>query len=121
MVIQAGLLLVAVQLQPLPRVMFTWPRPPELAKERVVLSREATQLAGVAPAWVTVTARPAIIKLADRDEVAVLAATLYVTVPLPLLDAPEVTVNQLVSPLAAVQEQPEPIVTVTCPLPPELE
>jgi len=49
----------------------------------------------------------------------VFAATLYVTVPFPLPDAPATTVIQLAL-LAAVQLHPAVAVTATEPLPPAL-
>ena len=51
-----------------------------------------------------------------REDVALLAATEYETVPLPEPLAPPVTVIQPTL-LAAVHAQPEPAVTVTVPLP----
>jgi hypothetical protein len=47
-----------------------------------------------------------------------LAAALKLTVPLPLPDAPPVTVNQLVLLLTAVQAQPFCAVTLVDPVPP---
>jgi hypothetical protein len=53
-----------------------------------------------------------------RVLVAVLAAALKATLPLPVPLAPEVTVNQDVLLLAAVQAHVLPAVTVTEPVPP---
>ena len=49
-----------------------------------------------------------------------LAAAVNVTVPLPVPDAPPVTVSQLVSLLEAVQLHQLPVVTVTVDVPPLL-
>ena len=65
-----------------------------------------------AGAWVTVKVWPAIVAVALRDEAAVFAPTLNVTVPLPLPLAPLVTVIHGAL-LAAVQAQPAGLVTVT--------
>ena len=65
-----------------------------------------------AAAWVTVKVWPAIVAVALRDEAAVFAPTLNVTVPLPLPLAPLVTVSHPAL-LAAVQAQPVLAVTAT--------
>jgi len=57
---------------------------------------------------------PAIVIVPDRA-VPVLAATLYPTDPLPVPDAPEVTVIH-VAPLVAVHVQPDVAVTATVPV-----
>jgi hypothetical protein len=69
-----------------------------------------------AAAWVTVNVVPPIVSVPVRGVVVVLAATLYVTEPLPLPVAPAVTVIQA-SLLVAVQPQPLAAVTVTVPVP----
>jgi hypothetical protein len=60
---------------------------------------------------------PAIVKVPLREVVAVFAAALIPTVPLPLPLAPEATLNH-VALLAAVHAQPAPAVTLTLPVPP---
>ena len=62
---------------------------------------------------------PAIVKAAVRDDEAVLAATEYATVPLPVPLDPELMVAQD-TPVAAVQEQPLVAVTEMDPVPPLL-
>ena len=67
----------------------------------------------VAPAaCVTVNVLPAMVNVPVRADVPVLAATVYVTLPLPLPEAPEVMVSQLAS-LVAVQAHVD--VTLTLP------
>jgi hypothetical protein len=58
---------------------------------------------------------PAIVSVPVREDVAVFAATLYPTVPLPLPLAPELMVSQ-VTLLVAVHAQPAATVTLTVPL-----
>jgi hypothetical protein len=53
-----------------------------------------------------------------RCAVLAFAAALKLTVPLPLPDAPAVTVNQLVLLLTAVQAHPASAVTLVEPVPP---
>ena len=66
-----------------------------------------------APAWFAVNVCPAIVAVADRAP-ALLGAALSVTVPLPVPDAPLVTVNHpVVSLLVAVHEHQLPAVTAT--------
>ncbi len=55
-------------------------------------------------AWVTLTVRPATVRVPVRDEFVVLAATAYVVVPLPVPLAPELMVSQEVA-LDAVHAQ----------------
>jgi hypothetical protein len=64
------------------------------------------------PFWVTVSVRPAIVRVPVRCVVAVFAATVTATVPLPLPDAPEVIVSHDAL-LVAVQPHPPATVTVT--------
>ena len=75
-----------------------------------VNDRGATVKLHAAPFWVTVNVLPAIVRLAVRWVIAVLGATVTTTVPLPLPEAPDVTVSQEV-PLVAVQ--PHPLATDT--------
>jgi hypothetical protein len=112
MVIQLALL-VEVQLQPVPAVTVTVP---VVAADDVRFD-EVGAMVNVqgAPAWVTVKVWPAIVSVPVRDEVLVLAATLYATVPLPVPLVPEVIVIQLAL-LAPVHVQPVPAVTVTEPV-----
>ena len=67
---------------------------------------------GVTPAWVTVTVCPATVSVPVRWVVAVLAATVKLTPPLPDPLAPAVMVIQLAL-VAAVHEQPVPDDTET--------
>jgi hypothetical protein len=64
-----------------------------------------------APACVTVKTWPAAVIVPTRCDVLALAAAMKLTVPLPLPDAPVVTVNQAVLLLTAVHEQPKGAVT----------
>jgi hypothetical protein len=68
-----------------------------------------------AAAWVTVKVWPATVMVPVRWVVAVLAATLKVTVPLPDPVAVPVTVSQLAL-LVAVHVQPAAAVTLTDPV-----
>lgn len=63
--------------------------------------------------WVTVNVDPAIVSVPERAP-PVLAATVYVTLPLPVPLAPPVIVIQL-APVVAVHVQPDCVVTVTGP------
>ena len=74
---------------------------------------------GIGLACVTVNVCPATVRLPVRTR-PVLAATEYVTVPLPAPLAPPVTVIQLAL-LAAVHVQALDVVTVALPLPPDSE
>ena len=69
------------------------------------------------PACVTVTVWPATVNVALRDEAAVFAVAVALTVPSPDPLAPLVTVSQDAL-LVAVQAQPVAAVSVTEPLPP---
>ena len=71
----------------------------------------------VAAASVIVKARPAIVSVAVRESVSVLAPALYATVPDPVPLAPLVMVTH-VDPLDAAQLQFDDVVTVTVPVPP---
>ena len=70
-----------------------------------------------AAASLTVNVLPAIVSVAARVDVAVSAAAVYPTVPLPLPLSPLVIVTQP-APLEAVQLHPAAAVTVTEPVPP---
>jgi hypothetical protein len=107
-------LLAAVHGQPVPAVTLTVPVPPA-----AVIAWLVGLIAYVhaAAAWLTVKVAPAIVKVPLREVVAVFAAALIPTVPLPLPLAPEVTLSH-VSLLAAVHAQPAPAVTPTLPVPP---
>jgi hypothetical protein len=65
-----------------------------------------------APAWVTLKLLPAIVTVAVRGDVAVFAATVRLTEPLPDPEAPDATTIHETG-LVAVQLQPVPAVTVT--------
>ena len=67
------------------------------------------------PPCVTVNACPAMVTIPVRDEMLVFAAILYPTVPLPLPEAPLVTVIHDAA-LPAVQAQPAAAVTDTVPV-----
>jgi hypothetical protein len=69
------------------------------------------------PAWLTVNVWPPMVRVLLRELPVEFAATAYVTVPLPLLDALEVTVSQEAL-LAAVQLHSAGVVIVTEPGPP---
>jgi len=75
-------LLAAVQLHPLPAVTPTLPLPPPAAYDALVGEIEYVQ--EEVPACVTVTVWPATVIVPVRELVLVLAATVYLTVPLPL-------------------------------------
>ena len=70
-----------------------------------------------AAAWVTVTACPAIVNVALRDDAAVFAVAVTLTLPFPDPLAPLVTVSHPAL-LVAVHVQPVGAVNVTEPLPP---
>ncbi len=106
--------LVAVHAQPDVVVTAAVPVPAAAPNARLVGEMLNVQ---PAPACVTVKLRPAMVSVADRLVVAVLAATLNVTVPLVEPLDPPVTVTQL-APLVAVQGQPVIAVTATLPDPP---
>jgi hypothetical protein len=69
------------------------------------------------PVWDTPNACPAIVMVALRSPLPVLAATAYSTVPFPEPLVPEVMVTHPAS-LEAVQLHPAVVVTVTVPFPP---
>lgn len=108
-----GLLLTAVHGQPVVAVTVLLPFPPAAMNDWLV-----GEIAGEheLAACVTVMVAPAIVSVPVRLE-AVLAATLKVTGPLPVPDAPLVTVIQL-SLLTAVHGQSAAAVTLVLPFPP---
>jgi hypothetical protein len=108
-------LLVPVQLQPVPALTETVPEPPPAARDCEVGLIAYVQ---AAPACVTVKVFSATVRVPARAIVAVFAATLKDTEPLPDPVAPAVTVIQLAL-LAAVQPHPLPAVTEIVPDPPD--
>ena len=76
------------------------------------------KVVAVAACWLTVKVLPAIDTAADRDAVAVLAATEYPTVPGPVPLEPAVIVIQEAL-VDALHAQPAWAVTVTLPVAPE--
>jgi hypothetical protein len=112
-VIQAALL-AAVQAQPAGIVTATEPVAPPVA---TLCESGATVAEQVTPGCVTVKVWPATVRVPVRDAVVVLAAALKLTDPLPLPEAPAVTVIHAAL-LAAVHAQPVGIVTVIDPVPP---
>jgi hypothetical protein len=107
-------LLVAVQAQPLAAVTDTVALSP--AAGEFQLTGEMEKVQGT-PAWVTVKVWPATVSVPVRDDVEVLAATVNATEPLPLPDAPLVTVIHAAL-LLAVQAQPLVVVTAIVELSP---
>jgi hypothetical protein len=103
---------VAVHPHPVVVVTVTLAVPPPAATDALVGDTVKAHV----PACVTVTARPATVTVAVRAVVAVLAATVSCTVPLPdpLVGA---TVTQL-APDVAVHPHPVVVVTVTLAVPP---
>ena len=65
--------------------------------------------------WTTPKVSPAIVRLPERGPGPGLAATAYVTAPLPVPDAAEVMLNQVGLLLLAFQVQPTPAVTARLP------
>ena len=106
-------LLTTVHVHALVVVTVALPGPPPLVTVNEVGVTEKLQ----APPCDTVKVRPAIVNVPVRPVVAVLAATLKFTVPLPDPLAPDVTVIQ-VALLTAVHPQPVPAVTFVLPVPP---
>jgi hypothetical protein len=105
-----GALLIAVHVQPAPAVTVTVP---------VVALAVTFWLGGAieymqGAAWLTVNVWPAIVIVPLRAD-PVLAATLNPTDPLPVPDAPDVTLIHC-TPLVAVHVHPAPAVTVTVPV-----
>ena len=110
-------LLTASHAQPDAAVTVLLPVPPSAAKDRLVGEIELAQPVPAAAACVTLKVAPAIVNVPERLVVAVLAATLKPTLPLPVRAAPLVTVIQEAW-LTAVHAQPPPVVTVLVPVPP---
>lgn len=106
--------LVAVHEQPELAVTPTLPLPPLEPNDA---DDDEIEYVQGAPLSVMVNVWPAIVSDPDRELVAVLAATEYETVPLPLPLAPAVIVIHDV-PLDALQLQPVELVTLTLPAPP---
>jgi hypothetical protein len=106
-------LLVDVQVHPLPAETDVLVDCAEAPTERLVGEIEYEQAA----ACVTVNVWPATVSVPVRAVVAVLAAALKETVPLPEPLAPLVTASQEAL-LTAVHAQPVPAVTFTVPVPP---
>jgi len=106
-------LLTAVQLQPAPAVTVTVP----VVAAEVARFDDVGAIVKVhgAAACVTVKVWPPIVIVPVGDAVLPWAATLELQEPVPLPDAPAVTVIQA-SFLTAVQLQPVPSVTVTVPV-----
>jgi hypothetical protein len=105
-------LLAAVQAQPAPAETATVVSPPDAGTVRV-----SGEIAYVQP-WpcTTVTVRPAMASVPDRDG-PVVEATVNVTVPDPLPLAPDaIAIHDAL--LVAFHVQPAPAVTATLPLPP---
>lgn len=103
--------LLAVQLHPVLVVIVSDPLPP--ATGRLRAPGATTNVQVVAPAWLTVKLCPAIVSVADRDPVPVLAAAVNPTDPLPLPLAPVIVIHDDDS--LAVQVHPAATVTVTVP------
>ena len=107
-------LLTPVHAQPLVVVTVVDNGPPAAGADCAVDERAKLQ----APLCVTVSVVPAIVSVPVRGVVAVLAATLYDTVPLPVPLLPAVTVIHVVLLLTPVQAQPPVVVTVAVCEPP---
>ena len=107
-------LLVAVHAQPPVVVTSTVPDPPAAANDWLGAERLKAQ---AAPACVTVNVLPATVSVPVRGVVAVDAATVKPTDPLPVPLPPAVRVNQAAL-LVADHPHPAPAVTPTLPLPP---
>ena len=110
---QEGSLLAAVQGQPAPAVTVT--EPVAAAEDELLLvGLRATEQP---LAWLTVKVWPAAVIVPLRAG-PLFAVALQLTEPLPVPDAPDVTVSQDVLLLTAVQAQPALVVRLTEPLPP---
>jgi len=107
-------LLEEVQAHPDGAVTVIVPPPAAAVSDWVVAERVNVQ---VVFACVTVNVWPAMVRAPDRAVVPVFAATLKVSVLVPLPLPPDVTVSQLAL-LEDVQAQPDGAVTVTVPVPP---
>ena len=107
------LLLTAVQAHQSAAVTVAVPAPPAEANDWFVGEIDGAH----GPSWVTLNTVPAIVSEPIRLHVVGLAATSKVTEPLPVPDAPLVTVIHALL-LTAVHGQPVPIATVLLPVPP---
>ena len=105
----------ACQRQPAAAVTSIVPLPPMLAMDADVGEIVASH--DEAPACDTVNACPATVTVPVRGDDELFASTLNATVPLPVPDAPAVTVTH-VTLLVAVHSQPVSAVTATEPVPP---
>ena len=108
-------LLVAVHVQPAGACIATLPEPPVVA---AVAEPGDTAKEHEAPASVTVKVLPAIVTVPIRELLALLAATLICTVPLPDPEPPDVTVIHDAL-LVAVRLHPLVAVTAMLTDPPE--
>jgi hypothetical protein len=104
-------LLAAVQLQFDPVVTVVVKVSPVAARVRDAGETLYVHEAGAPPSWVTVTVRPATVRVPVRSPGAVLAVTPNVTVPLPVPLEPPLIVSQDAL-LVAVHPHPPPVVTV---------
>jgi hypothetical protein len=114
-IVSQVVLLVAVQLHPVPAVTLTENVPPAAGMDCDVGVMLYEQLVGAG--CVIVTVCPATTSVPVRALVVVFCATLYETVPLPLPLAPFVIVIQFAL-LVAVHVHPPPLPTVTVAEPP---
>ena len=103
---------VEFQLQPTPELTVTTPVV-AAAEARFDEVGEIENVQG-APAWLTVNVCPAIVRVPVRDPAAVLAPTLYETVPLPVPLAPAVTE---IHPTLVVAAHVQPALAVTFTVP----
>jgi len=108
-------LLTADHGQPAPAVTVEAPVPPEAAADMVVDDSANVQ---PAPACVTVKTWPAIVIVPTRCDVLAFDAAEKPTVPLPVPDAPLVTVSHETLLLTLVHAQPAGAVIVVDPVPP---
>ena len=106
--------LAAVHEHPDPVVTEIVPVAPDALR---VSEAGVTEKVHVVAACVTVNVCPAIVRVAERDEVVAFAATVKPTLPGPLPVAPLVIVAHEAL-LVAVQVQPAPVVTDTDPVAP---
>ena len=114
MIVTHAALLVAAQAQPAVVVTLTVPEPPAAANDWLAGERLKVQ---AAPAWVTVNVLPATVSVPVRGVVAVVAAAVKLTDPLPVPLAPALIVSHATL-LVADHPHPAPAVTPTVPLPP---
>lgn len=110
-------LLSASHAHPAGAVTVLFPNPPSAETAWLVGVIVTVQTLGAY--WVTVNAIPAIVTVPVRVAVPVFAATVKVTLPVPLPEVPAMMVIH-VAPALAVHAQPGPAVTVLPPSPPSL-